>query len=181
MPAKKQTTAAKAHLSSSLEDYLEAILRLEAINRVARTKDLADMLGVNMSSVTGALKVLVGKDYVDHTPYSFVTLTPKGKEIAEEIFRRHVSLARFLERVLGIEAELADENACRMEHAIGPKVLKKLVNFTRFVEECPIGVKGIIEGFQYYCKHGRVRPDCSMSVEMCRNNAKPVKKKKDAR
>ena len=176
MAVKKQQTLEKVKLSSSLEDYLEAILRLEEANRVARTKDLADMLGVNMSSVTGALKVLVKKGYVDHTPYSFVTLTPKGKDIAQEVFKCHVNLARFLEKVLGIDAKLADENACRMEHAIGPKVLKKLVSFTRFVEECPIGLEGVIDGFKYYCKNGRIRPDCTMSIDKCRNNAKSAKK-----
>ena len=129
-----------------------------------------------MSSVTSALKALSKKGYVDHTPYSFVTLTPKGKKIAEEIYKRHVSLARFMERVLGIDAKLADENACRMEHSIGPKVLKKLVNFTQFVEDCPLGMEGVIDGFQYYCKHGRVRPDCTMSLDKCRNVKKKTKK-----
>ena len=43
---------AKKKLSSSLEDYLEAILKLEQTRRVARTKDIARVLGVKMSSVT---------------------------------------------------------------------------------------------------------------------------------
>ena len=154
-------------LSSSLEDYLEAILILEQTKRVARTKELAGMLGVNMSSVTGALKGLVKKGFVDHTPYSFVTLTASGKKIAAEVKKRHEALSQFLRDVLGLSPKIADENACRMEHAIGPKVMARLVSFLRFIKECPLGMEGIVEGFEYYCEHGRVRKDCSKHIDRC--------------
>jgi len=159
---------AKKKLSSSLEDYLEAILKLEQTRRVARTKDIARVLGVNMSSVTGAMKGLALKGLVNHDPYSFVTLTEKGKAIAGEITMRHKALTSFFVKVLGISPKLADENACRVEHAAGPELIERLVRFLKFLDECPLGDEGMMEGFRYYCKYGRVRKDCRSRIGKCR-------------
>ncbi|MFH1550388.1 MAG: metal-dependent transcriptional regulator [Planctomycetota bacterium] len=161
-------TPAKKKLSSSLEDYLEAILKLEQSRRVARTKDIARVLGVNMSSVTGAMKGLALKGLVNHDPYSFVTLTGKGKAIAGEITMRHKALTSFFVKVLGISPKLADENACRVEHAAGPELIERLVRFLKFLDECPLGDEGMMEGFRYYCKYGRVRKDCRSRISKCR-------------
>ena len=91
--------------SESMENYLEVILELENSNKVARAKDIADRLGINPGSVTGALKNLGEKGLINYAPYSFVTLTPKGKRVAAEITRRHAVLKDFLLNVLGIDQE----------------------------------------------------------------------------
>ncbi len=170
-------TAAKTKLSSSLEDYLEAILKLEQLRRVARTKDIACVLAVSMSSVTGAMKSLVRKGLVNHDPYSFVTLTGKGKAIAGEIAMRHKTLTSFFVKVFGISPKLADENACRVEHAAGPELIERLVRFLKFLDECPLGDEGLIEGFRYYCKHGRVRKNCRSHISKCRVRKKSSSKR----
>jgi len=92
-----------APLSESLEDYLEAILRLETDHKVARQKEIAEVLKIQRGSVTSALKVLAGKGLVNYEPYSYVTLTPKGRKIAREIERRHNVIKDFLFRVLRID------------------------------------------------------------------------------
>ena len=160
----------KKRLSSSLEDYLEAIYHLEQDNRVARTKDIAQFLDVNMSSVTGALKGLAKKGMVEHSPYSYVTLTDVGKKIAADVVRRHEALTDFLVKVLGIASRQADENACRMEHAVDSKITHRLVRFLQFLEDCPLGDEGLIKGFRYYCEHGRLREDCQGHIEKCSSN-----------
>jgi DtxR family Mn-dependent transcriptional regulator len=76
-------------LSASLEDYLEAIYHLIEGGRVARVKDIAERMSVQMPSVTGAVRSLAAKELVDHDPYSYVTLTPAGEAIAREVVRRH--------------------------------------------------------------------------------------------
>ena len=68
-----------------MEDYLEAILALERLHKVARAKDIAERLKVKRGTVTGALKSLAEKGMINYTPYSYITLTPKGSEIASEI------------------------------------------------------------------------------------------------
>lgn len=116
-------------LSASLEDYLEAIFLLVRDHRVARVKDIAERLGVQMPSVTGALRSLSEKGLVHHDPYSYTTLTPRGEEIARELFHRHQVLTSFLNEYLGLDLETAERNACDMEHAIEPVVLERLVVF----------------------------------------------------
>ena len=116
-------------LSASLEDYLEAIYHLVRENRVARVRDIAERLGVQMPSVTGALRSLAAKELVNHDPYSYVTLTPAGERIARDMVRRHEVLTGFLNDFLGLDLAAAERNACAMEHAIEPQVLDRLVAF----------------------------------------------------
>ena len=99
----------KIKLTPSLEDYLEAILQLEKINRVARVKDIAEKLSVQMPSVTGALKNLKSKGMIEYEKNSFINLTPKGKEIAKKILSKHEILTDFLKKGLQINQELAEE------------------------------------------------------------------------
>ena len=94
-------------LSASLEDYLEVIGRLEATDRVARARDIATSMNVNRSSVTRALKELSAKGLVNWDPYSFVTLTDRGKHQSREIARRHEILTRFLNEMLSIDLKTA--------------------------------------------------------------------------
>ena len=84
-------------LTPSLENYLEAILFIETRNRVARVKDIADHLKVQMSSVTVALKNLKGKGLVSYEKNSFIVLTEKGKVIAVNTQKKHDIIRFFLE------------------------------------------------------------------------------------
>jgi len=116
-------------LSESLGDYLETIYHLVRRNKVARVKEIAKEMGVHMSSVTGALRALSERNLVNHQPYSLVTLTPGGEAAARDLVRRHRVLSEFFQRVLRLDRETAERNACHIEHAIEPKALERLVGF----------------------------------------------------
>ena len=116
-------------LSASLEDYLETIYHLVEEGRVARVKDIAARMNVQMPSVTGALRNLAARDLVNHDPYSYVTLTPSGEDVAREMVHRHEVLTEFLVDFLGLDQATADRNACTIEHAIEEVVLERLVEF----------------------------------------------------
>jgi DtxR family Mn-dependent transcriptional regulator len=92
-------------------------------------RDIAERLSVQMPSVTGALRALAARDLVNHTPYSYVTLTPAGERVARDMVRRHDVLTGFLSDFLGLDRVTAERNACAMEHAIEPVVLTRLVAF----------------------------------------------------
>jgi len=139
-----------AELSASLEDYIEAIFNISREANVARVKDIAAEVGVNKSSVTGALKALSAKGLVNYDPYSLVTLTPEGRSAAEVVVRRHRVLARFLEGVLGFGAQAAQEQACRLEHAMEPETLSRLLKFVEFVDSCPLAGEKFREGFKRF-------------------------------
>jgi DtxR family Mn-dependent transcriptional regulator len=141
-------------LSESLEDYLEVILELEESSKVARAKDIADRLGVQRASVTGALKVLEEKALINYQPYSFVTLTENGRQIAEEITKRHLVLKDFLLRVMLFDEESAEATACRMEHAVDGRAMDRFVRFINFVDACPRTGIAWLEKFTGECSKG---------------------------
>jgi DtxR family Mn-dependent transcriptional regulator len=66
-----------------------------------------------------------------------VTLTPEGGLVAERIIHRHEVLKDFIHRVLGVEERIAEEDACRMEHAASQPVLDRLAQFVDFIRVCP--------------------------------------------
>ena len=124
-------------LSASLEDYLEVIFHLVEKDGVARAKDIAKRMNVNMSSVTGALKNLTANGMLRYEPYHYVTLSPEGKKTAGKIVSKHNVLALFLTKVLAVSPEEAESNACKMEHVIDKKVFDSLVKFIGVFEKCP--------------------------------------------
>ena len=152
-------------LSESLEDYLEVILELEQANKVARAKDIAEKMGFQRSSVTGALKSLREKGLINYAPYSFITLTTKGAKIAKEITRCHNVLKDFLFRVLQIEDEKADQIACRMEHAMDKATIDRLVCFIDYLYKCPRTGEDWIKSFVNYCESGQMdREKCDQCL-----------------
>lgn len=163
--------SASVELSSSLEDYLEAIFHVVAEKHVARSRDIAERLGVNKSSVTGALHSLAEKGLVNYEPYEAITLTGGGRTLATDIVRRHEVLRDFLVKVLSVDADKADQAACRMEHAVPSPILERLIQFVEFIEVCPRGGANWIRGFGYHC--GQVEPEtCVRCISSCLKHAK---------
>ncbi len=135
-------------LTASLEDYLEAIFHLENKDKVARSKDIAGALGVARPSVTGALRTLAGKGLVNYEPYGLITLTEAGRREARRIAEKHRIIESFFVDVLGVDGELAEQAACKAEHALGPVVVERLLAFTTFLKETAGSEPGIIERFK---------------------------------
>ena len=154
-------------LSASLEDYLEAIFHIVARKQAARAKDIAERVGVNRSSVTGALHALSDRGLVNYAPYDVVTLTEPGRLAAADVVRRHEVLRDFLERVLGVEAGQAEQAACRMEHAAPRDVIERLVAFADFVETCPRAGADWTEAFVSGCVPQGDGDQCAQCLDRC--------------
>lgn len=105
------------HNNESAENYLETILILSKKLPVVRSVDIANELGFKKSSVSIAMKNLREKNHITVTDAGFIYLTDSGKEIAEMIYERHELLTDFLVK-LGVDPEVAAEDACRIEHVI---------------------------------------------------------------
>lgn len=127
----------EAQLSAPMEDYLEAIYELQFTEPVARVKDIAKAMRVRMPSVTSALRTLKSEGLVRHQKYGHVELTERGREIAEQIHRRHITLVDFLKNILQLDDEQAQEEACELEHHLSPLTLRRLLGFMEFVQGCP--------------------------------------------
>jgi DtxR family transcriptional regulator, Mn-dependent transcriptional regulator len=166
------TPDATEGLSASLEDYLEVIFHLEQSHRVARAKDIADQMNVQRASVTGALKALAGRGLINYSPYSYITLTPEGRDIAHDIIRRHETLKEFFMTTLQLAPPQAEANACRIEHAIDPVAIDRLVRFLEFFRLCPRTGIDWFDAFARYCQRGVQSSSCEECLKSCLENAR---------
>ncbi len=161
------TGAETESLSASMEDYLEAIFHIVREKQAARAKDIAGRLKVNNSSVTGALRSLSEKGFINYAPYDVITLTAKGHQHAEDVVRRHEALMDFFTKVLCVEENEASDAACKMEHAVSRDIIDRLIRFVEFIEICPRGGDGLINGFRTHCSQEGDFPRCSEAIDGC--------------
>ena len=167
-------------LSASLEDYLEVIFHLEQSNRVARAKDIADQMNVQRASVTGALKALAGRGLINYSPYRYITLTTVGRNTAKDIIRRHDTLKEFFLTALQMNPDDAEANACRIEHAIDPLAIDRLVRFLEFIQICPRTGIDWFEAFARYCKKGIQTSNCENCLKICLGRLDPPEDETEA-
>lgn len=116
-------------LNESAENYLETILILSQKLPVVRSVDIANELNFKKSSVSTAMKNLRENHYITVTEAGFIYLTDTGKEVAEMIYERHKILSSWLKQ-LGVNEEIALEDACKIEHVISKEsfeAIKKLI------------------------------------------------------
>ena len=106
--------------NESAENYLETILMLSKRLPVVRSVDISNELGFKKSSVSVAMKNLREKNHITVSDAGFINLTQSGRKIAEMIYERHEFLSKWLIS-LGVPAETATEDACKIEHDISQK------------------------------------------------------------
>ena len=117
-------------VSMSHEDYLEAIIMLGGTTEESvRSVDIAKQMEVSKASVNKAIGSLKEKGLVEQPYYGDITLTDKGFEYGQAVYKRHRYLTAFLSKALGIPGEIAEEEACQMEHAISDASFEKWVAY----------------------------------------------------
>lgn len=121
-------------LSISLEDYIEEIYNQVLKSKAAKVTAIAKALGVRKASVTGALNLLAEKKLINYSPYMPVTLTDKGKEIAQNILKKHENITEFFTCVLNIPKQEARETACKMEHIVSDKIFDNMNKLTQYIK-----------------------------------------------
>ncbi len=117
------------NLSSNMEDYLEAIFEIARQTPAVRVRDVARKLGVTMPSVNGALKILEAAGLIRHQKYEYIELTETGTSAAARIADRHHTIVVFLRELIGVDAETAEKEACRMEHVLSAETMEKLTGY----------------------------------------------------
>ncbi len=122
------------HLTESMEDYLEAIAELTAVDGHAHVKEIAEKLAVKLPSVTGALRQLAAQGLIVYNSRYPVQLTDAGKAVADEVIRRHTILKKFFSDILGLPPEQATETACRLEHVVDSDTIERFIIFSEAIE-----------------------------------------------
>lgn len=117
-------------IHESAENYLETILMLGIKNPYVRSIDIANELGFSKPSVSVAMKNLRENGYVNVDSEGYITLTEKGRQIAETMYERHKWISNWLIR-LGVDETTAVEDACRIEHVISAESFEAIKDFTK--------------------------------------------------
>ena len=147
-------------LTPVMEDYLEAISDLDKEKKAIRVRDIAKRMDVKMPTVTSMLKTLNDRGLVHYEKYEYVELTEDGAEVGNEMRRRHEILLEFLTDILNIESIGANEDACKMEHALSIETLDSLTDFMEFIQKCPRTGENWLKYFQDFRARGKVPEKC---------------------
>jgi DtxR family Mn-dependent transcriptional regulator len=126
-PARNEMGMIVLKIRESAEMYLETILILSRKDPQVRSVDIANELNYRKSSISVAMKKLRENGYIQIDDEGYITLTGKGKKIAETMLERHTFIANWL-MSLGVDETIAFEDACRIEHVISHEsfeVIKK--------------------------------------------------------
>ena len=113
------------HMQESGERYLETILILSRTKGQVHSIDIVDYMSFSKPSVSRAVGLLKSGGYILVDPEGYITLTDAGREVAEKIYERHTTLTELLTR-LGVDPDVAAEDACRMEHTISDESFEAL-------------------------------------------------------
>ncbi len=115
-------------LQESGEMYLETILILQKSNGFVRSTDISEHMGYSKPSVSRAMGLLRSGGYIVMDEDNRITLTDLGREVAQKIFGRHTTITHLLMK-LGVPAEIAAEDACKMEHVISDETFDAIQRF----------------------------------------------------
>lgn len=141
-------------LGGRAEDYLEAIYSLSKEKGYAKVMELSEMLDVKPATVSEMLEKLSRMGYVNYKKRSHVKLTEKGVREAMKLREKRNVVIKFL-KAIGVPEDVAERDACTIEHVLHPETLRQLRNFVRFVESSPAVNPRWLEHFREFCRTGR--------------------------
>ncbi len=127
-----------SELTDALEMYIKTIYEVEKDNGAATVTDIAQRLKVRAPSVTAALQRLSELGMVEYQKYRAVTLTRRGRQIAKRLMRTH-DILQELFTLLGVDSEIAEIDACEIEHMIHQETFDKVESFVRVLKESKEG------------------------------------------
>jgi len=122
-------------LSSRKEDYLETIYRLASKIDAVGISDIARERGVTLPTVKSAMTKLKKDGYINQRHYGKVLLTDLGRAKAEEVYKAHKTIRAFLHKILELPEEIAEKEACKMEHGLSVQTLDRLRDYVNKVLE----------------------------------------------
>ncbi|MCW4043730.1 MAG: metal-dependent transcriptional regulator [Candidatus Bathyarchaeota archaeon] len=136
------------------EDYLRGIYEITQQKGFARIRDIADHIAVKPSSAVEMVRKLDKLQLVRYEKYGGVTLTTKGKEMAEVIEKRHETFKKFLEIIL-VPKNIALKDAHVLEHRLQPRTILQFSKFVDFIENAQDNPKFLKKwriAFKKYCE-----------------------------
>lgn len=152
--------------TARIEDYVEAIHLLKRRDGIARISTISEMLDVTKPSASYAIKKLTEKGLVSHEDYGHVELTPRGLRLARKVTSKHELLLVFVADLLGVDRAKAEEEACKLEHALSDQTKEKLEGLVEFVLSDP-KCERWIENLRYFQENRRRSSECLECMSKC--------------
>lgn len=165
-------------LTEKMEEYLEALFKLDSEEDAMNPARLSEYLGVTPPTVLDMLRRLEadgfvrypgagkgrGKGKAQGRAKRTISLTPKGERAAKALVRRHRLSERFLTDVLGLDWESAHREACKLEHVLSPEVEGKLAEMLGNPETCPHGYP-IPDEEGHIKEEDEIKPLCDLCAD----------------
>ncbi len=115
-------------IKESAENYLETIFVLLKKHGCVRSIDVANEMHFTKASISVAMKRLREDNYIVVQQDGTIQLTAAGRDIAASVYERHQIIAKIL-IALGVNAETAYEDSCKIEHDLSPESFEKIKNY----------------------------------------------------
>ena len=121
--------------NESSEDYLETIYILEKKNGVVKSADIAREFNYSRASISRAMGILEKNGLIIFNQRSHIILTEEGIKKAKSIYDRHITLKKFLITVTGVDDNIAEMDACRIEHFISPETFQGIKKYLKNLDK----------------------------------------------
>ena len=118
-------------ITSSLEDYLEYIHNKLTQEKTIKAVDIANKFNVSRPTISEALIKLADMDLIIYEGRRGIKITQKGIEQAKKTIKKHKVLSSFFKKILKVDSDLADKNACKIEHVIDDELIKKMNEYMK--------------------------------------------------
>ena len=162
----------------TIEDYVELVYDLQKRGKRVHTNDIASALNIKPASVTEIFQKLDSEGYINYEKYSGVTLTSRGRNLAIRTKRKHQALKEFL-ILLGVDKQVAEKDACEMEHILDPTTMDIIIKFVEMINRCEI-TPFWLERFKRFVESGRLEECPPELVMLCQKVQKTKKNEKNS-
>ncbi len=123
-------------LTHSTAHYLMTVKDLLEERGYARVSDVADKMSLAKSTVSTQVKSLVEKGLLEEDDAHHLRLSSTGAAFANEVPYNRDVLRQFFEEILGVDAEIAEVDACKTEHLLSQETIKRLHGLVKFARNC---------------------------------------------
>ena len=157
----------EVELTHSSVHHLMAMYALLNKNGYVRGVDIARYLNISRSSVSITVKKLISRGYVSEDENKFYHLTEHAIELIRGVLSKRRIIRLFFKEVLGLSEELAETEACKVEHLLEEETGHKLVTFMGyFLSDSPTSKK-FKEDFHQFAFECNNQEDCKVCELEC--------------
>lgn len=112
-------------IREAAENYLEQIFLETKKKDKVRQADICAAMHYSRPTVSIMLRDLRDAGYIRIDDSGYLSLTKKGRTIAENVYERHCVLVAMLTD-FGVDEKVAREDACKIEHDLSKESFEKI-------------------------------------------------------